>query len=234
MRECGAGKGATRRRDVSQYWLSDCQIAGDLDGATVPIPQMVPVVGPAGLFGSRVEGEMRAVSMFRRAKPNIERPSSLAEGASRPDVSRSDFEAAEALMDRFENVRGNGSDQDLADVLEKFGVLGGGRLALGWNRPWAWWTTIAIQAQQEGNSSLAVKVFNFGVDFNEHIGPKLPNAFCLGVGYGVMERDEYRRLAAVGLDALRAMQAKCPDRDFGRGIADAEWILRNGSLAGSR
>ncbi len=139
--------------------------------------------------------------------------------------SQSDLDSANRLMTRFEDVRGNGSDQDLADVLEKFGELGDGRLSMGWNRPWVWWTEIAQEAHELGDHGLTGKIFLFSVDYMENIGPNLPNNFGLGVGYGMMDDAAYKGIASVGLDALNVMQADRPDIDFAPEIAKAREIL---------
>ena len=134
-------------------------------------------------------------------------------------------------MDRIRDVRGNGSDQDLADVLDEFGVLGGGRLALGWNRPWLWWTELSREAHELGDHGLAFKIFWFAVEYNENIGPRLPNSFILGVGYGVMDDEAYKALASVGLDALNVMQAERPDIDFSPELAKTQQILATPPLS---
>ena len=139
--------------------------------------------------------------------------------------SQSDLDAANHLMTRFGDIRGNGSDQDLADVLEKFGVLGGGILAVGWNRPWLWWTELAEEAHDIGDHGLAFKIFWFAVDYTENIGPRLPTSYALGMGYGLMEEAAYKALASVGIGALKVMQAERPDIDFSPEIASAQRIL---------
>jgi len=140
--------------------------------------------------------------------------------------SQSDFDAGHNLMMRYKQVRGNGSDQDLAEVLEKFGEIGDGQLSKGWNRPWVWWSGLAQSAYERGDYSLAFLIFAFSVDYMENIGPKLPNNFALGVGYGMIEDDSmYKAIASVGLEAIEAMQAERSDIDFSPEIAKAQNIL---------
>jgi hypothetical protein len=146
-------------------------------------------------------------------------------GTERSKFSQSDLDVANQLMTRFQDVRGNGSDQDLAEVLEQFGVLGGGRLAQGWNRPWLWWTELAQWANELGDHGLAFKIFWFSVDYTKSIGPKLPNAFSLGVGYGTIDAAAHKALASIGLESLKVMQAERPDIDFSPEIAEAQRIL---------
>jgi len=145
---------------------------------------------------------------------------------TRNNFSQSDFDAGHDLMLRYKQVRGNGSDQDLAEVLEKFGEIGDGQLSKGWNRPWVWWSELAQEACARGDYSLTFLIFGFSVDYMENIGTKLPNNFALGVGYGMIKDDSvYKAIAAVGLEAIEAMQAERSDIDFSPEIAKAQNIL---------
>jgi hypothetical protein len=143
----------------------------------------------------------------------------------RSSVSPSDLDAANRLMTRFGEVRGNGNDQDLADVLVRFQKLSGTQFSSGWNLPWAPWIAFAQRAHELGDHGLTLKIFLFGVDFTENIGPKLTGPFSVGLGYGPMAGSSYKALASVGLDALNVMQTERPDMDFAPEIAKAQRIL---------
>ncbi len=91
------------------------------------------------------------MGLFSRKQPVAPAPAPHAVPASTPassGASQSDLDAARRLMARFAEVRGNGSDQELANILEKFADITGASFAAGWNRPWAWWLTVARQAHE--------------------------------------------------------------------------------------
>lgn len=152
--------------------------------------------------------------------PPVATPVPAATGAS-----QSTLDAADRLMIRFGEVRGNGSDQDLADVLVAFADLSGMKFSNGWNSPWKPWIGFARSAHEQGNHALTFRIFMYAVDFNENIGPKLTGPFSVGLGYGPMNPTDYKALASVSLESLKVMQAERPDIDFAPEMAQAQRIL---------